>query len=334
MVSRIDRGDVVLVTARDIGGLYRDPTSVFRLEAALEGEDDRPEFPCFMITEMTLRCVGWFDEAYQGAYFEDNDYHARIVCAGYRGVRLLNVPVFHYGCATVRTDQEVSSEINQKADVNREYFRRKWGCLPKNTLEEMRSEYFGTAFDERLSERPVDARVSDLYHKALEAPYAQSGHLEALYRLGSAVSRITELSTGDARSTCALVHARPRSLTVYRAYSPHFLLVQAAAAMASLSLEWHPGSEFPSEIEETDMLLLDAGRGEPGMLENLHAHASKVGRYICLRDVASGVEGPNGLGHREKWRGISDYVRKNPSWRLAALTPPSPGLVVLERYGD
>jgi GT2 family glycosyltransferase len=45
---------------------------------------EHPDFSCFMITAETLDRVGEFNEDYDPAFFEDNDFHWRVLLSGYK----------------------------------------------------------------------------------------------------------------------------------------------------------------------------------------------------------------------------------------------------------
>lgn len=89
-----------------------------------------PDFSCFMIDTWAWRRIGWFDERFEVAYCEDNDYHVRVVQAGYRAV-CVDVPFLHHGAQTVkRADPDEKARITDMADKNRRRFWEKWGFWP------------------------------------------------------------------------------------------------------------------------------------------------------------------------------------------------------------
>lgn len=89
-----------------------------------------PDFSCFMLTRHAFGRVGPFDERFEGAYCEDNDYHVRVVKAGMEAV-CIDVPFLHHGAQTVkRADADEREIIMRRADENRRKFWEKWGCWP------------------------------------------------------------------------------------------------------------------------------------------------------------------------------------------------------------
>jgi GT2 family glycosyltransferase len=89
-----------------------------------------PDFSCFLITK---ECHRWFqfDEGFQPAYHEDNDYHRRLQLAGL-GDRIfgVNLPFLHYGSATIKRSPEAQAAFAPKFAQCQQYYITKWGGLP------------------------------------------------------------------------------------------------------------------------------------------------------------------------------------------------------------
>ena len=86
-------------------------------------------FSAFGIDRDAVRKVGFFDENFVPAYFEDNDYDYRC--------RLAEVPfcglpagMSHAVSSTLRSSTELQERNNYSFPLNREYFRQKWGGSP------------------------------------------------------------------------------------------------------------------------------------------------------------------------------------------------------------
>jgi GT2 family glycosyltransferase len=73
------------------------------------------------------RRVGLYDERFWPAYYEDTDYHVRLMRAGIEPVRPLSQPVQHAGWSTTRALGDPPWLAEGRAR-NREYFIRKWGA--------------------------------------------------------------------------------------------------------------------------------------------------------------------------------------------------------------
>lgn len=138
----------VLVTNNDIklrpdsyrwlvadGGLFvtcvgkRDPECVEPPFIAPDPANKRPhpDYSCYLMRRECFERVGEFDEGFKRAMCEDWDHHWRLQSAGIRA-ECLELPFYHYGSATVKCcDSRERLDIQRQADLNREFFKHKWG---------------------------------------------------------------------------------------------------------------------------------------------------------------------------------------------------------------
>jgi len=110
---------------------------------------DGADFTCFMVRPSTLETYGWFDTNFRPAYFEDNDYYARVVLGGGK-CRIVNAAQFyHHGSATIRFDPEAAHHANHWFELNRSYFARKWGVYePAGSCEMVLERYYSRPFND------------------------------------------------------------------------------------------------------------------------------------------------------------------------------------------
>lgn len=127
----------VMVTAHNIEGIFTEkgipPEFIMSEECKVEEHpvSENPDFSCFMISKTCWEQVGQFDERYVPAYFEDNDYHERILRGGYRAVSLPTAPYYHYGSVTRNEDHETPNDKkHERFRSTRHEFYRKWGFIP------------------------------------------------------------------------------------------------------------------------------------------------------------------------------------------------------------
>ena len=86
-----------------------------------------PDFSCYLIRKDLYRTVGPYDEHFKVAFCEDWDYHCRMHVAGIDAY-CLDVPFLHHASQTIKNAEPYEQEvIGRQADLNREYFARKWG---------------------------------------------------------------------------------------------------------------------------------------------------------------------------------------------------------------
>lgn len=89
-----------------------------------------PDFSCFMITRLTNKLVGPFDEGYFPAYCEDSDYHVRMHRLELEATSI-DLPFYHKRSQTLKNaSPEEQHLIRKAADRNRERFRQRYGCSP------------------------------------------------------------------------------------------------------------------------------------------------------------------------------------------------------------
>jgi len=86
--------------------------------------EEHPDFSGFMISPKCLDEIGWFDEGYSffgKAYYEDNDYHLRIMLSGLKAYNVPTAAFYHFGSQSL-------PHAHTQANINAKYFRAKWGC--------------------------------------------------------------------------------------------------------------------------------------------------------------------------------------------------------------
>jgi GT2 family glycosyltransferase len=97
-------------------------------------------FSAFGIDRAAVERVGWFDENFIPAYYEDNDFDYRCRLAG---VPLTGLPagLSHTISSTISAGHVYVAENGRTFSANAAYYERKWGGHP-------RSERYTTPFDE------------------------------------------------------------------------------------------------------------------------------------------------------------------------------------------
>lgn len=82
----------------------------------------------FAQTPESIEKIGWYDERFYPAYYEDSDYAWRARLAGIEPL-VVDVPYQHDRSLTLRTYSE-AWQIKQGSVRSHEYFIRKWGGSP------------------------------------------------------------------------------------------------------------------------------------------------------------------------------------------------------------
>ena len=131
LLKTIETPGVVMATATDVSGQI--PKAIDTLKMKIPGESkltECPDFSCFMIKKETIEKVGWFDEKFYPAYFEDNDYHYRIKQAGLKAYKSNQALFYHFGSRTIKASEEIKTKANIGYSINRDYYKEKWGGDP------------------------------------------------------------------------------------------------------------------------------------------------------------------------------------------------------------
>lgn len=80
---------------------------------------DECQFSCVITKKEVLDKIGWFDENYTPAFFEDNDFKYRAIESGYDCFVINTACFFHFGSVT-------SAKLNQKFEQNKDYYFKKY----------------------------------------------------------------------------------------------------------------------------------------------------------------------------------------------------------------
>jgi len=129
---RLITNDDVVFYPNTIGELikaYKDNYLIFPNGMA----GDISSFSCFMLSDKIVKDVGYFDEDISPnyAYFEDNDYHRRMLAKGYDIKQAKNAFVGHFISATLaRYSVGELAQHHDKFRLARKNYTKKWGGLP------------------------------------------------------------------------------------------------------------------------------------------------------------------------------------------------------------
>lgn len=114
----------------------------YAIEKMLDADDGNnlmfPEnlgnaFSCYYLPQTTIDIVGKFDETISPnyAYFEDNDYHYRMLLAGFNIKKATGSFVDHVGSSTLKSYSPLEMENHHKKfRAARDRYIKKWNGLP------------------------------------------------------------------------------------------------------------------------------------------------------------------------------------------------------------
>jgi tetratricopeptide (TPR) repeat protein len=134
--------------------------------------------------------------------------------------------------------------------------------------------------------------LGDRHQAACLEPAASNEHLPALHELARECPHITALGT-HGRAGLALLRAQPKKLVYYDlVHSPEVDPLQAMAG--ETEFVFHKADGLQADIEDTDLLVLDAQATAEPLAEALHRHAGRVRRYLVLHGTTTAAANGNG----------------------------------------
>lgn len=136
LIKHMQETNMLLVSGTNV---HEDAIS----EREFEGNPAGLDFSCFLIHHSLFDNVGYFDENFYPAYFEDNDFHYRMKLLDYDAYGLADALFYHKdnGSNTIR---RMPSEENfhQHFQHSKDYFIKKWGGIPDS------ADLFTTPYNE------------------------------------------------------------------------------------------------------------------------------------------------------------------------------------------
>lgn len=87
-------------------------------------------FACCAVMPRTVARIGYFDENFRPAYYEDSDYHRRVILSGLSISVDERSLVEHERSKTTRDNPALLARNAETMAVNGAYFQRKWGGEP------------------------------------------------------------------------------------------------------------------------------------------------------------------------------------------------------------
>lgn len=148
MVKRFEKGTYVMVTGSNDQSIS--PEEMINFEKPYEEDQDNfhPDFSCFLIENKFIEKIGFFDENFMVAYFEDSDAHARIALAGEIAISTVAGTYWHYASKTIQENPKMAQLIHDAFRHNREYFENKWGHSNVGDVPEMLKVYWKHPFND------------------------------------------------------------------------------------------------------------------------------------------------------------------------------------------
>lgn len=148
---KYDEDNLLIISNDDIE--YHSDTIRMFLDAVEENEHNKDyvvyhcdrfqnsAFSLFSPAPHMVDTIGWFDEKFYPAYFEDSDYNYRIhLAAPYSVFNIEGCTFNHFQSGTFKSyNEKEMKRHHEQFEANRRYFVRKWGGEP--TKEKFTTEF-------------------------------------------------------------------------------------------------------------------------------------------------------------------------------------------------
>lgn len=160
-----NKDGVVMVTPNNIMLELSNPYDILQYklpEDTPESISDHPNFSCFLIARDYFEKVGFFDENFKPAWYEDNDSHYRSGLLGYREVCTNLAPMIHFGGVAT------SMMENPNSADSHAYYVKKWGSCNRTGEENNKNPYGDPAFKPSMWLREDGTVVGPLVTKEVQ----------------------------------------------------------------------------------------------------------------------------------------------------------------------
>lgn len=100
-------------------------------QSDLAGQVVQQGLGCGIIARSAIKKIGYFDQNFYPAYYEDMDYDLRAVRSGLNRVTHTDYLVEHERSTTARSNPEIKTKLAEIMHLNRDYFERKWNIFDR-----------------------------------------------------------------------------------------------------------------------------------------------------------------------------------------------------------
>lgn len=178
-------------------------------------------------------------------------------------------------------------------------------------------------------------KVEQKFTELSQIPSDINEHLIVLRYYADHCSHVTELGVRRGVSTWAFLSSMAKRLVSVDVNHPDdfggsLQEMREASAEAMINFTFILADDLSIELEETDLLFIDALHTYGHLTKELALHACKSRKYIIFHDIVQygvvGVDGGEGIG-----RAISEFLNQNPAWKVKETYENNNGLLILEK---
>jgi hypothetical protein len=177
--------------------------------------------------------------------------------------------------------------------------------------------------------------VEQKFTELSQTPSDINEHLVILRYYADQCKHVTELGVRRGVSTWAFLSSMTKRVVSVDVNHPNdfggsLQEMRDASIEAEIDFTFILADDLSIELEETDLLFIDALHTYGHLTKELALHSGKAKKYIILHDTAQyahvGVDGGEGI-----WRAIQEFLEQNPTWIIKEAYENNNGLMILER---
>lgn len=177
-----------------------------------------------------------------------------------------------------------------------------------------------------------DTAIDTIYTRVAAEPTDMWEHMAFIKTCSSQCSSVVEFGVYDCTSTWALLAGHPKTLTSYDiARRPEVDEVEKAAADSSTRFTFILADTRTVEIEETDLLFIDAGHFYEELKVELATNAGKVRKLILMHDTTLFAHHDESYQGRGLWPAIEEFLAAHPEWVVRERVAYCHGMTTLAR---
>ena len=178
-------------------------------------------------------------------------------------------------------------------------------------------------------------KVEQMFMKLSQEPSDINEHLVVLRYYADQCNHVTELGVRKGVSTWAFLSSMTKRLVSVDVNHPNDFggsldEMREASAEVGIDFTFVLADDLSIELEETDLLFVDALHTYGHLKKELELHASKARKYIIFHDTVQygnvGVDGGVGIEGA-----ILEFMTANPEWTIKEVYENNNGLLILEK---
>ena len=150
-------------------------------------------------------------------------------------------------------------------------------------------------------------------------------HMETLLRYAMMVDSVVEFGVRAGASSTAWMKAKVKRVRCYDVDQCDIAFFREHAAANGMDYDFIRADDLTVEIDPVDLLFIDTHHTYPQLTAEMDMHGDKVRKYIICHDTTYAPE---------CYTAITDYINRNPQWRIKEHYANNNGLTILERHED